>query len=108
MSSPETVTVSENSCRPSVDPLFRSVAKVYGREALAVVLTGMGTDGGAGSRVIKQTGGRVFVQDKETSFVWEMPGHVAEIGQADRVLPLERIATELVRAVESKPRPACV
>lgn len=98
----------ENSCRPSVDPLFRSVGKVYGREAIAVVLTGMGTDGGAGSRVIKQTGGRVFVQDKESSVVWGMPGHVAEIGQADRVLPLEQIATELIRAVESKRQPTCV
>jgi len=88
--------------------MFRSVAEVYGREALAVVLTGMGTDGGAGSRVIKQTGGRVFVQDKESSVVWGMPGHVAEIGQADRVLPLEQIATELIRAVGSKPQPACV
>jgi two-component system chemotaxis response regulator CheB len=98
----------ENSCRPSVDPLFRSIGKVYGREAIAVVLTGMGTDGGAGSRAIKQTGGRVIVQDQESSVVWGMPGHVAEIGLADRVLPLEQIATELIRAVESKQQPASV
>ena len=98
----------ENSCRPSVDPLFRSVSKTYGREALAVVLTGMGTDGCEGSRSIRQAGGRVFVQDKESSVVWGMPGAVVEIGQADRILPLEQIATELIRAVESKRQPACV
>lgn len=98
----------ENSCRPSVDPLFRSVAKAYEAEALAVVLTGMGIDGGAGSKVIKQTGGRVFAQDKATSTVWGMPGYVAENGLADRVLPLEQIATELVRAVEGKRQPASV
>jgi two-component system chemotaxis response regulator CheB len=68
----------------------------------------MGTDGGAGSRAIKQTGGRVIVQDQESSVVWGMPGHVAEIGLADRVLPLEQIATELIRAVESKQQPASV
>ena len=98
----------ENSCRPSVDPLFRSVAKSYGAEAFAVVLTGMGIDGGAGSKVIKQTGGRVFAQDKATSTVWGMPGYVAENGLADRVLPLEQIATGLIRAVEGKRQPATV
>lgn len=98
----------ENSCRPSVDPMFRSVAKVYGNEAIAVVLTGMGTDGGAGSQAIKGAGGRVFIQDEASSVVWGMPGHVARLGQADRVLPVEQIATELTRAVESKPQPVTV
>lgn len=98
----------ENSCRPSVDPLFRSVSKVYGRETLAVVLTGMGSDGGEGSRVVKQMGGRVFAQDEASSVVWGMPGYVASNGLADRVLPVEQIATELVRAVESKSKPVCV
>lgn len=98
----------ENSCRPSVDPLFRSVGRVFGAEALAVVLTGMGIDGGAGSQVIKQLGGRVFAQDKATSTVWGMPGYVAENGLADRVLPLDQIATELVRAVEGKRQPVTV
>lgn len=98
----------ENSCRPSVDPLFRSVAEIYGRDVLAVVLTGMGIDGGAGSRVIKQAGGRVFAQDKASSIVWGMPGYVVENGLVDRVLPLEQIATELIRAVESKRQPVTV
>ena len=98
----------ENSCRPAVDPLFRSIAKIYGRDALAVVLTGMGIDGGAGSRVIKQAGGRIFAQDKASSTVLGMPGYVAENGLADRVLPLEQIASELIRAVEFKRQPATV
>lgn len=98
----------ENSCRPSVDPLFRSVSKVYGRETLAVVLTGMGSDGGEGARVVKQMGGRVFAQDEASSVVWGMPGYVANNGLADRVLPIEQIATELIRAVEPKSQPACV
>jgi two-component system, chemotaxis family, protein-glutamate methylesterase/glutaminase len=91
-----------------VDPLFRSVSKVYGRETLAVVLTGMGCDGGEGSRVVKKMGGRVFAQDEASSVVWGMPGYVAKNGLADRVLPIEQIATELVRAVESKPQPVCL
>lgn len=90
----------ENSCRPSADVLFRSVAKLYGPRALAVVLTGMGEDGLSGCQLIREAGGQVIVQDEASSVVWGMPGRVAMAGLADRVLPLERIAAEIVRRVK--------
>lgn len=90
-------SVPEQSCRPSVDVLFRSVAEVFGAEALGVVLTGMGSDGLEGCRVIHAAGGRVLVQDRETSAVWGMPGAVADAGLADRILPLNALAAEVIR-----------
>jgi len=89
----------ENSCRPSVDVLFRSVAETYKSSVLAVVLTGMGQDGLRGCEDIKRCGGSVFVQDEATSVVWGMPGFVSRAGLADRVLPLHDVARELVRRV---------
>ena len=87
----------ENSCRPAVDVLFRSVAKTYGAATLAVVLTGMGQDGLRGCEVIREAGGQILAQDEATSVVWGMPGHVARAGLADRVLPLASIGDEIVR-----------
>ena len=87
----------EHSCRPAADVLFRSVASVYGNRALGVVLTGMGSDGLRGCEQIHEAGGRVLAQDEATSVVWGMPGYVTEAGLAERVLPLEAIATELCR-----------
>jgi two-component system, chemotaxis family, protein-glutamate methylesterase/glutaminase len=87
----------ENSCRPAVDVLFRSVTDLYGPNVLSVVLTGMGQDGARGCEVIRSAGGRVFAQDEETSVVWGMPGAVAQAGLADRILPLDKIADEIVR-----------
>ncbi len=87
----------ENSCRPAVDALFRSVAEVYGPHVLGVVLTGMGQDGLRGCEVIKESGGRIIVQDEASSIVWGMPGFVARAGLADAVLPLNRLAAEIVR-----------
>jgi len=89
----------ENSCRPAVDVLFRSVANVYGAATLAVILTGMGQDGMRGCEVIREAGGQVLAQDEATSVVWGMPGFVANAGLADQVLPLNRIAGEIVRRV---------
>jgi len=87
----------ENSCRPSVDVLFRSVAEVYGPRSLAVVLTGMGQDGLRGCERIREAGGQIVVQDEASSVVWGMPGAVANAGIADRVLPLAEIADEIIR-----------
>jgi two-component system chemotaxis response regulator CheB len=85
----------ENHCRPSADPMLRSVAAVYGPAALALVLTGMGEDGLRGCRDVAARGGRVVAQDEATSVVWGMPGAVAGAGIASAVLPLGRIAGHL-------------
>jgi len=89
----------ENSCRPAVDVLFRSVAKVFGDSALAVVLTGMGQDGLVGCRWIREAGGQVIVQDEASSVVWGMPGAVSNAGLAEKVLPLRDIAEEINQRV---------
>jgi two-component system chemotaxis response regulator CheB len=89
----------ENSCRPAVDVLFKSVAETFGARALGVVLTGMGKDGLRGSQLIVDAGGSVVVQDQQSSVVWGMPGFVANAGIAERVLPLNQIAPELLRRV---------
>jgi two-component system chemotaxis response regulator CheB len=89
----------ENSCRPAVDVLFRSVARVYGGTTLAVILTGMGQDGLRGCETIREAGGQVLAQDEASSVVWGMPGYVALAGLADKVLPLDQIAGEIVRRV---------
>ena len=91
----------ENSCRPAVDVLFRSVAETYGAGALGVVMTGMGQDGLRGSERIRQAGGQVIVQDEATSVVWGMPGYVANAGLADKVLPLGELGREIVRKVRA-------
>ena len=88
-----------NYCRPSVDVLFDSAAAVFGGDQLAVVLTGMGADGRGGVERILAAGGRVVVQDEETSVVWGMPGAVATGPGAHAVLPLDEIAPAVVRAV---------
>ena len=95
---------AENSCRPSVDVLFRSAARVYGGNTLAVVMTGMGQDGLIGCEHVKRAGGQVLVQDEESSVVWGMPGFVAKAGLADRILPLDQIGAEIVRRVNAQKR----
>jgi two-component system chemotaxis response regulator CheB len=86
----------ENSCRPAVDVLFRSVADLYGPRVLSVILTGMGQDGLIGCEYIKKAGGRVIVQDENSSVVWGMPGFVAKAGLAEKVLPLNQIGQEII------------
>ena len=99
----------ENSCRPAVDVMFRSVAKVYREGALAAVLTGMGQDGMRGAEVIREAGGFVIAQDEATSVVWGMPGAVVQAGLAHTVLPLSQIATEIMRKVRTgQAQPATV
>jgi two-component system, chemotaxis family, protein-glutamate methylesterase/glutaminase len=90
----------ENSCRPAVDVLFRSATQLYGPNLLAVVLTGMGQDGLRGCEDVAERGGRIFVQDEASSVVWGMPGFVARAGLAQKVLPLENMAVEIVRAID--------
>ena len=76
--------------------LFRSTAKIYGAGVLAVVLTGMGQDGLHGCEGIREVGGQIIVQDRDSSVVWGMPGSVANSGLADRVVCLEAMAGEII------------
>ena len=104
------ITPPENSCRPAVDVLFRSVAENYGSNTLAAVLTGMGQDGQRGCEFIRAAGGFVLAQDEASSVVWGMPGAVVQAGLASSVLPLPQIAGEFVRLANlgrnsSAPRP---
>jgi two-component system chemotaxis response regulator CheB len=91
----------ENSCRPAVDVMFRSVAGLYGGSAYATVLTGMGQDGRNGAKVLRDAGAEVLAQDEASSVVWGMPGAVVTAGLADEVLPLDRIASFLLGRVKS-------
>jgi two-component system chemotaxis response regulator CheB len=98
-----------NSCRPAVDPLFRSAARATEGALVALVLTGMGRDGCEGAREIRAAGGLVLAQDEESSVVWGMPGAVAQTGLADAVLPLDELAplaTRLLRPARLPEREA--
>ena len=86
-----------NFCKPAVDPMFASAAEVWGNKTLALVLTGMGSDGLAGAKAIVAAGGHVFAQDEATSVVWGMPGQVSNAGLCSAVLPLPEIAGKLTR-----------
>ncbi|MEZ5226849.1 MAG: CheB methylesterase domain-containing protein [Acidimicrobiales bacterium] len=85
----------EHNCRPSVDVLFRSAAATFGRACVAVVLTGMGSDGALGAAGLADLGAHVIAQDRDTSVVWGMPGAVAQRDAADQILPLKEIATAI-------------
>lgn len=91
----------ENSCRPAVDVMFRSVAALYGGSAHATVLTGMGHDGRGGAAVLRDAGAEILAQDEASSVVWGMPGAVVAAGLADEVLPLDKIAGSLVTRVKT-------
>jgi two-component system chemotaxis response regulator CheB len=86
----------ENSCRPAVDPLFRTASDAYEGRVLAVVLTGMGHDGLHGCQYVVEAGGAVLAQDEKTSVVWGMPGYVTRAGLADAVLPIGQVAGAIV------------
>lgn len=85
--------------RPSADLLFESVAASYKQRAIAVVLTGTGSDGSMGVAAIKKMNGTVIVQDEKTSQFWSMPSAAIQTGHVDFVLPLDEIASALVTLV---------
>lgn len=89
----------QNSCRPSVDVLFESVAEVYGDRALGIILTGMGQDGLRGCQRIRDRNGQILAQDEASSVVWGMPGYVANAGLADAILPLDQMMPEILQRV---------
>lgn len=88
-----------NHCRPSVDYLFFSAARMYGAGTLALVMTGMGADGLNGAQAVHESGGVVLAQDEATSAVWGMPGRVSRAGIASATLPLWGIAGALKQRV---------
>ncbi|ASP34510.1 chemotaxis response regulator protein-glutamate methylesterase [Labrenzia sp. VG12] len=93
-----------NFCKPAVDPLFDSVAKVYGSASLGVILTGMGHDGADGVRTIAAGGGSVITQDEATSVVWGMPGAAAQTGVCSDILPLKQIGPKISRVLKGNTR----
>ena len=86
-----------NFCKPAVDPLFSAAAEVWGPKVLALVLTGMGSDGLRGAQAIAAAGGCILAQDEPSSVVWGMPGQVAHAGLCSAVLPIKEIAPRLGR-----------
>jgi two-component system chemotaxis response regulator CheB len=93
-----------NGHRPSVDVLFRSVAKAAGGKAVGVILTGMGHDGAEGLLAMREAGARTIGQDEATCVVYGMPKSAAELGAVQRQLPLQRIAGEILSATNAKTR----
>lgn len=89
----------ENNCRPAVDYLFRSVAKLFGPSALGVILTGMGSDGVKGLVEMKAAGAKAIGQDEASCVVYGMPMEAAKAGVLDIVAPLDRIAEEIMTAL---------
>lgn len=92
-------TPAINFCKPSVDPMFFSALEIYGQKALGVILTGMGSDGLDGAKLLVEKGGRLVAQDEATSVVWGMPGAVAKAGICSKVLPLQEIGPWIKKAV---------
>ena len=92
----------ENGCRPAVDVLFRSAALVFGGKVIAVIMTGMGRDGVEGCRLLKQQGAFVIAEHADTCVVYGMPKAVIDERLADSVVPLDRIATNVVRRVKRR------
>jgi two-component system chemotaxis response regulator CheB len=90
-----------NSCKPSVDYLFQSAARMHGAGALALIMTGMGADGFDGATAVLNAGGTVIAQDQASSAVWGMPGLVSRAGLAEATLPLDRLAQELTRRTQA-------
>jgi len=94
----------ENYCRPSVDPMLRSLSAAYGANLLCVILTGMGQDGRRGGETVIEAGGTIIAQDEASSVVWGMPGAVATAGLCTAVLPLDEMGAWVTRALTGQSR----
>ena len=82
--------------RPSVDVLFRSAARYAGRNAVAVIMTGMGDDGARGMLEMKQAGATTFAQDEATCVVFGMPKEAIKLGGVDKIIPLQEVAAAIL------------
>ncbi|MFH1413261.1 MAG: chemotaxis response regulator protein-glutamate methylesterase [Candidatus Omnitrophota bacterium] len=92
-----------NGHRPSGDILFESAARIYGENAIGIILTGMGSDGAMGIKAIKEMGGRTIAQDESSCIIYGMPKVAVEMGAIDKVLPLEKIPEALVDMLLNQP-----
>ena len=90
----------ENFCRPAVDPMLRSLAPLYGREMVAVILTGMGQDGLLGCQAVARAGGSILAQDEASSVVWGMPGAVSKAGLPSLQAPPEALADQILSSLK--------
>lgn len=90
----------ENFCRPSVDPMLRSLLKAYGKNMLVVILTGMGSDGAKGVKEIFNVGGKVLIQNEESSVVWGMPGAVAKEKAYNEMVPIQNMAGAIFKFIQ--------
>ncbi|HFD10903.1 MAG TPA: chemotaxis protein CheB, partial [Crenotrichaceae bacterium] len=93
--------VRVNRHRPAVDVMFRSVAQNVNAHTVGVILTGMGADGAEGLKELHDTGAFTVAQDEETSVVWGMPGASVKLGVVDRILPLSKVANEVLKHINS-------
>ena len=89
----------EHNCKPSVDYLFRSVAKEFGAASIGVILTGMGYDGAAGLKLMKLQGATTVAQNKETCVVFGMPAKAIEDGVVDHIMPITTLHTAILKAI---------
>ncbi|HKJ32454.1 MAG TPA: chemotaxis-specific protein-glutamate methyltransferase CheB [Balneolales bacterium] len=89
----------ENTCRPSIDVLFQSASEVYGVNLLGILLSGRGRDGVKGSKYIRSRGGQLLVQDSTSSLIWELPEAIVRLNLAHKVLPIDKLADELMSLV---------
>ena len=94
----------ENSCRPSVDVLFRSVGETYGRNVLSVVMTGMGEDGMRGVKALKERGCYCITQDAASCTIYGMPRAVDQAGLSDESIPLRHIASRIAHLTRNQLR----
>lgn len=90
-----------NRHRPSVDVLFRSTARYAGANAIGVIMTGMGDDGAKGLREMKDAGARTIAQDEQTCVVFGMPKEAIKLNAAEKILPLDQIAPEVLRLAKN-------
>jgi two-component system chemotaxis response regulator CheB len=94
-------TRAQSGCLPSVDPMLVSVAAAYGRDAIGVMLSGMGRDGLSGSRRLVECGGAMLAQDRQSAAIWGMPRVVAEAGLACAILPPAELARKVAQRAEA-------
>ena len=103
----EQVTLNQkppvHGVRPAVDVTLNSLVQRFGRNVVAVILTGMGSDGTHGASILRSTGGYVIAEDESTCVVWGMPRSVVEAGAASAVLPRPQIARAIERIIQSMP-----